>query len=617
MVFGVHRVVECASLIDHARTLKHAVVGVAVIDDAPTLLSWLPGETFFSLCSRHHVLTGHSVSSLTTMQLFGHRRQGVQHDLPCRLDAFAQRTDYRLGGPKDIAQERTLLSFYRPFQTQPLNSEVVAAMRGDTVAHVKFRMGLLTSRFRANHPLKACPGCMDRDRREHGWVYWHLRHQYPGVWVCEEHQTLLLNSSLKSTGVERFLWHLPSIGHLTPVAVDEGSASFQSLRHLARFVVELFDRRVTEGGWTGALLQQALRTGLNRRGWLTPSGRLKLNQVWASYLDHVLAIRGVPELSGLAKNEGEAVRDLGLMFHPIRGGTHPLRWLVGASWLFENAEAFAAAIDGLGMSASGGGVAGNVATCRIAIDAKESRQKSTVSDQRQRAIEMIAEGVATTAAAAAVGVAVGTAMAWAAAAGIETKRRAKLLKPKKLQAVVEELQHGADKAEVAIRHDVSVGSITRILRTHPGLHQTWIAARSKRIQETARGSWLSLRETFGSAGIKILRAMDPALYAWLYRNDRDWLKAHQPEPIARHADQQAPAVRWDERDQWMSQRVRTVVLELCAERPRSLKLWEIYQAVPELKPKLRVLDRLPLTRQAIQSALGTRPSSIHPSGDLF
>ena len=609
--------IECACLIDHARTLEHAKAGVAVIDDVPTLLSWLPGETFFSLCSRHHVLTGHSVSSRTTMQLFGHRRQGVQHDLPCRLDAFAQRTEYRLGGPHEIAQERTLLSFYRPFQTRQLNSEVLAAMRGDSVAHVKFRMGLLTSRFRANHPLKACPGCMDRDRREHGWVYWHLQHQYPGVWVCEEHQTLLLNSSLKSTGVERFLWHLPSIDHLTPVAVDVAPASFQSLRHLARFVVELFGRRATEGGWTGALLQQALRTGLNRRGWLTPSGRLKLNQVWASYLDHVLAIRCVPELSGLAKNEGEAVRDLGHMFHPIRGGTHPLRWLVGASWLFEDADSFAAAIDGLGMPVSEGSASGSAATCRISVDAKENRQAVPVSDQRQRAIEMIGEGMATSAAAAAVGVAVGTAMAWAAAAGIETKRRAKLLKPKRLQAVIEELQHGADKAEVAVRHGVSVGSITRVLRTLPGLHQTWQAERRRRFLETARGSWLSLRKTFGSAGIKTLRAMDPALYAWLYRNDRDWLKAHQPEPVARHADQQAPAVRWDERDQWMSQRVRAAAFELCAEGPRALKLWELYQAVPELKPKLHALYRLPLTRQAIQMALRKRTSLPHSSGDLF
>lgn len=588
-----------------------------MIDGAPTLLSWLPGETFFSLCSRHHVLTGHSVSSRTTMQLFGHRRQGVQHDLPCCLDDFARRTDHRLGGPQEIALERTLLSFYRPFQTQQLTSEVVAAMCGGSVAHVKFRMGLLTSRFRANHPLKTCPACMDRDRREHGWVYWHLQHQYPGAWVCEEHQALLLSSSLKSTGVERFSWHLPSIDHLTPVTVYVAPVSFQSLAHLSRFVAELLARRSTQGALNGVLLQQALRTGLNNRGWMTASGRLKLAQMSDSYLNHVQALRCVPELSGLAKNEGEAVRDLGRLLRSIRGGTHPLRWLVGASWLFEDAGAFEAAIENWETPESEWTPAECDSTRRIFMLPKQSRHAEAIGDQRQRALVMIREGVAVSAAAAAVGVAVVTAMAWAADAGIETKRRAKLLKPERLQAVLEDLRHGADKADAALRHEVSVCSITRILRTHPGLHETWRTARSQRVQEAARGSWLSLREAFGSAGIKILRAMDPALYIWLYRNDRNWLKAHQPEPIVRHAVQQAAAVHWDERDQWLSQRVRTVVLDLCAKGPRALKLWEIYQAVPELKPKLRVLDRLPLTRQAIQTALHKRASTIRLDGDLF
>jgi hypothetical protein len=47
-------------------------------------------------------------------------------------------------------------------------------MEGDTLAHFKLRLGILTSRFRANHPLKACVVCMAADRNRFGWAYWHL-----------------------------------------------------------------------------------------------------------------------------------------------------------------------------------------------------------------------------------------------------------------------------------------------------------------------------------------------------------------------------------------------------------------------------------------------------------
>src|SRR3546814_14840989 len=60
-------------------------------------------------------------------------------------------------------------------------------MSGASVAHLKFRLGLLTSRFRANHPLKACPACMTKDLDDHQTTYWRLDHQFPGVWHCPVH----------------------------------------------------------------------------------------------------------------------------------------------------------------------------------------------------------------------------------------------------------------------------------------------------------------------------------------------------------------------------------------------------------------------------------------------
>lgn len=119
------------------------------------LLEWQPGETFYSLCSRHHRFSGFSTSAETTLALFGHRRSGCQHDFPSRLDAFVERTDGVHGDAAQLARERTLLGFYAPFLAASVVDGAIASMRSQSVAHLKHRLGILTSRFRANHPLMA------------------------------------------------------------------------------------------------------------------------------------------------------------------------------------------------------------------------------------------------------------------------------------------------------------------------------------------------------------------------------------------------------------------------------------------------------------------------------
>lgn len=113
------------------------------------VLPWLTGETLFSLCSRHHRLWGFSNSSQSTEILFGSPRRGTQHDFPCALDVFADRTQGLLGSANEIARQRTVLKFYAPFRGAGEVQDAVVMMRSASVAHLKYRLGLLTSRFRA------------------------------------------------------------------------------------------------------------------------------------------------------------------------------------------------------------------------------------------------------------------------------------------------------------------------------------------------------------------------------------------------------------------------------------------------------------------------------------
>ena len=309
------------------------------------ILDWLPGETLFSLVSRIHGLWGAQDAGRTASLLFGDRRRGTQHDLPGHLGDFVARTEGLLGDADALARERTLLAFYRHFMSERAEQAAVEDMVTGNIAHLKFRMGLLTSRFRANHPLKACVACMSRDVQEYGWAYWHTRHQHPGVWWCRDHGVFLRESRLKSTGVERFRWTLPREDLLMPVPpnvaqqaerIGSAVAPFEQL--IQGLVGPGQDLRIDV-----ARLKQCYRQQLSERGWTTEGGNIRWSRFLLEYLDFVEPLRRLPELNALPTTEEEARGQLRRAFDLSRSGGHPLWHLIVVNWLFGDVQSFLAA----------------------------------------------------------------------------------------------------------------------------------------------------------------------------------------------------------------------------------------------------------------------------------
>jgi hypothetical protein len=178
--------------------------------------------------------------------------------------------------------------------------------------------------------------------------------------------------------------------------------------------------------------------------------------------------------------------------------------------------------------------------------------------------------------------------------------------PERRRALIARLTHGADKADAAREFEISIVTVTQVLRSEVGLRCQWERARFQNDQSTHRESWLNNIVEHGNLGVKFIRNLNPGTYAWLYRNDRAWLTEHSPTRKQNGAAL-SQRVQWDKRDLKLSAAVEQAVLTLhskCANQ--KLRLWHIYQEIPELKAKLDVLDRLPLTLRAIEIALDRR-----------
>lgn len=567
------------------------------------LLSWLPDETFFSLASRHHQLWGHVTSAQTCQLIFGSARAGTHHDLPNSLGAFARRTNALLGEVDYIARERTLLKFYAAFAPPSEAENAVACMSSASVAHLKLRLGILTSRFRANHPLKACPQCMEQDLRETGWAYWHLKHQFPGVWMCTIHKRPLLQSALKANGVERFQWLLPRLSDLSPASVEpDETASCSVLLSLA----ELIEHLVQSAERQPLLLRKlhgVYRQELRARGWIAGVASLRTGQIATAFLDYCEPLRRIPEFAALAEDEEGMATQLGRLLRPPRSGTHPLRHLLLIHWMFGDAQRFDFAVNSEG-SNDHPPAHDDVLAALPVVDPRVARLCSLIEE----------EGQSVRKAASLVGVDPQTALVWAAKAGIAISRRPQKLSADVRAKAIRDLRRGTDKEQVASQAGVSVGTITRLLLSDAKLHIDWSEARSAKARAHSRARWLQMLQSSGSLGIKWMRQLDPRTYTWLYRNDRAWLDAHKPDPLPESRRSRPPTVDWEARDEQLRALVREAALLLMGERGvRRIHFWQLCQQIPDLRAKQASLHRLPRTIEAIQAAL----TAHLPSRDLF
>lgn len=566
--------------------------------EVTSLLTALPNETLFSISSRQHAFWGHSLARKTSLLLYGKAQGGYHHDLPNCLHVFCERTENRYGNTAEICLKRTLLRFYCRFVSANETANAIAVMSGENVRHLKLKLGLLTSRFRANHPLKACLSCIRRDIEIQGWPYWHIEHQYPGVWYCSEHGELLGESEIKSNGVERFQWVLPNLQHLKIPLVDVNA--IPPLAGLSKFIID-FVHSEPEFSVDFSRMYLLYRRTLKEQGYQIGK-RFRFADMTSSFQKYLRTFNGITELNGVLKSDTEIQNQLRSLLRPPRARPHPLRHLLIMYWLFGTYENFLFQYSN------------DIATSArefVCNPEQTGNQVSGINDYKRMQFNLLVDQIQSKtisirAAANQIGIDTATAMVWATQAGITISRRPKKVTEDLRQKIIRKLNAGAAKRDIAEEHEISVVTVTHILRTEIGLHQQWQDACFRVKQNSTRKEWSQLLENNAIFGVKFIRVLSPSTYAWLYRHDREWLMMNSPEKKFDSREKRRP-VKWDERDLALSKAIEQAALQVqLSIGKQKMMLWHLYQKVPELKAKIGHLKQLPVTVKTLDRVLNNK-----------
>lgn len=502
---------------------------------------------------------------------FGKPHAGTHHDLPNELQVFVERTRYALGDATEIAYQRTLLGFFRPFLTPATNEIALRWMCGSSVGPLKFKMGLLTSRFGASHPLKTCARCIQQDIADRGWPLWHMAHQLPGVWVCAIHGEPLSASTLKSTGVQRFCWLLPAKEHLAaPARLQRPDVS----RAFGQFVSRVAASSLPPGVLHPTQISAHLQSLLREHDLLTRGGNVRQRPAATSFIVVSRDLASIPDMEAMPTCLHDAEVQLSRLLRAPRTGTHPLRILAVLFWLLPDELAQSRFLE----IHSGSGDAGSYP------DISESP-----SEREREALT----GTATL---------------------VRPARRG-VLRPKRVRgelrtAILQSLRQGVSLSSISAGFGVSYATAYRLLHSEPSLILLWREAHMEQTRRQKRSAWIDASQHHVQPGTKAVRALAPAAYAWLYRNDRNWLLEHAPAPAP--SKTRRSTVDWVVRDNRLSKEILSVAEHLRrTKQTKQIRLSEICQGVPALRAKLGVLKRLPLTKSAIEQA--TRSALTHAS----
>lgn len=540
---------------------------------------WLPDpyedETLYSMLARMQILEGvRSARDLMEM-CFGLRTITAVSDLPCHMKRLANGTPDSYGyTPEHLIYNHTLFPYYTAFMDADRKAELLRYMTEDSGGGIHMKSGVMASSVALPAYFKYCPLCSAEDVDKHGELYWHRLHQTPGVLVCPIHNALLQNSTVPVKGYyrEQFVAAEPDNCWLGIEPVKNHNDDW----HRLSVAIDVLYQ--TESGFDPVSVLNDLRHFLKERGWIAGKKTLRLNQLIA-YLDSRL-----PEylIQPFFLNSGK-MAVINRLLEILRGRQrvmHPLYYLllIQEFWgSLENYRTYRHSQQALYPCFNG---------------ASDHFGKPVIQSVKQYSGKHGKRF-----------------WHYACDCGFEYSSSKLSPNPKPIRVI----QYGSLWEEKLIElkeNNISIRAMGRIMKAD----SKTVKLHLKRIGEPVvgnadylqllgdqRDNWLAVRKRFPDSGINAVRKLHPALYAWLYRHDREWLAENPPQKDMKKS--MNFRVVWERRDLEIAENLRSIVeaLHQSADKPVKITRSRImklsgYQAVLE-----QHLEKLPICSKLLST----------------
>jgi hypothetical protein len=559
------------------------------------MLHWFPtpypDELLYSVLARYHVWSGNTSPKMTIEELFGKRTVRSVWDLPANLNILLN----QLGSYWDADQlinNHTMYPYYAAFLLPKQAKQVKKSMLDTDGSTIHTRIGVAASNVKVKTNLWACSECIKEDTNTYGETYWRRVHQAPGVFVCPKHETVLEKTtvSVKAQNQHEFIVATPDVER-TKISLDGlHKEEIQLLLEMSKATESLLTNTHLQA--TDNTLREKYLTLLKQKGYASINGFLKRERLYQSF-GATFSDRSLELLQSQVYFEESDW--LTMIFQKHRKSFHPIRHLLVMTFLDTNLNHLFGkkAYLPFGM---GPWLCLNVAcpnhhkpvvtnititTCydtrkpvgtfrcgcgfvfsrRGPDENKDDRYRiGTIKDYghvwKRKLAELINDG--------------------------------KTLTEIKMEMQADPATIKKYAAELKLSGPWKLPKIQKKNVIEPlGDFETQLNER--------KNKWLDLQEEYPEKSKTELRKMVPDVYAFLYRNDRDWLNEYSP--VKKRIQPPNQRVDWEKRDKEMLKMVKQVVRnwDNDAEKPTKITITSIGKKINELSLLQKKADKLPKT----------------------
>ena len=565
-----------------------------------------PDESWHSLCARFSDRMRFGTETGTMLALYGSRHAVATVDLPHRLGALVSQLPPGHPCNVDVIIDRhTFLPYYGPFLTTNTYKQVRTWMAASTKASARVKCGACAHRVRPPKFFRSCPECDRENRERFGETYWRRLFQLPGVEVCPIHKVFLEPSDIRLDPLpNRHKYYSAEKARLGTKfhRINPKDPAHRILLELTRRMDWLLQQELLNPGLES--LHRQYGAMLTERGFTTAAGSVRM----AELREHLFKFYGAKLLELLQCSLPEEKGDgwLGHLLRKPNTAVAPLRHLLLLTALdVELAPFFTTKTPEQSAQADPKPIGSWPCLNPVCehrgklIVSKAEPQPPDTNGTRHLTIRCPHCGFA-----------------------YQVRDGAELPRPASHVVDYGDLWKGTLRQQW-VDTSITLRQMAKMLGVDPktvkqravdlglrfprpgkrpvtkrGLYVPKRRDHAKRLEERRR-AWTELRAKNPNVGTKALRMRAPALYAWLYRCDQAWLKAHQPARLPPTVTR--VHVDWAKRDVELAGQVATAAAHIkhAPGKPRQVTTTAIGRVLGKQSLFEAALAKLPLTRDVI------------------
>lgn len=548
-----------------------------------------PDELLYSIVARYHIRSGNVFWKHTLEDLFGKRTISASVLLPSGIGSLVQHLPKNTTLNEQVLIEKhTMYPFYTVFLPTEKAQSIYDSMISDDGKKIYMQSGIMASSIPQNKFLKYCSACVEEDIATFGELYWHRIHQLPGNLICPKHELWLENSTVPITHSNKHAFILSTTSNCDLTKGRKANGDFlQQLKDIIHQAEHLLNGRFENQSFSH--FTEFYHHHLIEKGFASFKGQVRQKELHVAFY----SFYSKELLKSLYIDIGDT-QWLANFSRKHRKSFHPYYHLLMLDFINLNVDSVFRVTS---FEKNPFGYPNWPCLNALCPDYKESVIKDVTIRRCEKTKKPIGRFTCPT-----------CGYSYTRKGRDQTKDdRYKYTRimdfgfiwKKELQSL---LNDGLSYREIARRLAVDTNTVIKyekiIINNQSGSKKE--VHKDNNLINKHRSEWVQLQKKYPNLSKTQLREKGPAVYAFLYRNDRDWLKVNSPK--RKKVVPTNNRVNWLERDKEILEQVQKFVSELRGidKKPVRITVKILGDGIGERALLERHLDKLPETRVFIE-----------------